>query len=801
MAEMQAAASAVVVVETGRDQVTTEQQTRDLDLVSVSGLTMPAHVAAFVDSEFGADTKKLKRLGEILGGLGSQRARLMEQVATARSEVPRRLERALHEAEAAVGELEALRERRERLAHEVERHVEETAPCAEPIARLIGQVDELEGYLSYLKWISQIEELSDSIQQHLMTNSIGEALEKLVSMSELDRVLQPSSCTHLRRFVRSTLVFWHKILREKLTNDFEEVLKQLQWPFISTHQGLVTPLTPGANTQELHANLETFFCHLLQLHIPDEVISRPRRLPEEYALPEIPPIALPFQLMLTPLEKRFRYHFQGNKQTNDLSKPEWYLTQVLTWISHHSDFLETTIQDVLFKANSPLDAKLEFIRGLMLLVMEKAAYDVPRLLFDDTLFCHLVDELLLFEREVRAAHGYPAALPGVLHVLSQEACFQKWLAVERKFSLEKVDSMLSSEAAWSCQYQDVGELEEAHVPDCAEMFMTLLQVITDRYKWLPQMWHKLKFLELQMDLLDDFRIRLTQVMKEEAHSPLGTRYCAVLNAAAYVTSVLSDWSDNVFFLQMQQAYLEEVSRETGDRATARGRMSELQLGQLASLEASVFDDTVRLLHRLQQEMLSKVGDCMFKEVKEKAQLYKRERWLSLPAQVEQVTMSLSSTACPFVVALRDRLLQMERQLSAELFATLWVAVAEKLDIFLYEEVILANHFNEGGAAQLQFDMMRNLFPLFAQYCKRPENYFKHVKEACLVLTLGVGPALLLREVLNSWANEGGKEDDLSDGEQSQHTAFKSLNEMGIYKLSPRTVKILLGLRTNLPANA
>lgn len=40
------------------------------------------------------------------------------------------------------------------------------------------------------------------------------------------------------------------------------------------------------------------------------------------------------------------------------------------------------------------------------------------------------------------------------------------------------------------------------------------------------------------------------------------------------------------------------------------------------------------------------------------------------------------------------------------------------------QVILANHFNEGGAAQLQFDMTRNLFPLFSHYCKRPENYFK-----------------------------------------------------------------------------
>lgn len=49
--------------------------------------------------------------------------------------------------------------------------------------------------------------------------------------------------------------------------------------------------------------------------------------------------------------------------------------------------------------------------------------------------------------------------------------------------------------------------------------------------------------------------------------------------------------------------------------------------------------------------------------------------------------------------------------------------ADRVLVFL-RQVILSNHFSEGGAAQLQFDMTRNLFPLFGHYCKRPENFFK-----------------------------------------------------------------------------
>ena len=45
-------------------------------------------------------------------------------------------------------------------------------------------------------------------------------------------------------------------------------------------------------------------------------------------------------------------------------------------------------------------------------------------------------------------------------------------------------------------------------------------------------------------------------------------------------------------------------------------------------------------------------------------------------------------------------------------------------MMIFVQVILSNNFNEGGAMQLQFDMTRNIFPLFAAYSAKPENYFK-----------------------------------------------------------------------------
>ncbi|XP_034375632.1 RAD50-interacting protein 1 isoform X2 [Arvicanthis niloticus] len=770
--------------ESGDDTKNTEEKS-DVDTVALVGSERLSqgsdddelsYVSAFIEKEVGSDLKSLKKLGKLIEQMTESKVKLEEQVLTISSEIPKRIQSALKDAEESKQVLNQFLEQETPLFSSINSHLLTAQPWMDDLGAMINQIEEIGRHLTYLKWVSRIEELSDNIQQYLMTNSVPEAASILVTMAELDIKLQESSCTHLLSFMRATVKFWHKILKDKLTSDFEETLAQLHWPFITHTQSQTVGVSRPASAPEVYANLETLFCQLLKLQASDELLTEPKQLPEKYCLPASPSVILPIQIMLVPLQKRFRYHFRGSRQTNVISKPEWYLAQVLMWIGNHTHFLDEKIQPILDKVGSAVNARLEFSRGLVTLILEKLASDIPCLLYDDSLFCHLVDEVLLFERELHSVHGYPSTYASCMHILSEETCFQRWLTVERKFALQKMDSMLSSEAAWVSQYKDITDVDEMKVPDCAEVFMTLLLVITDRYKSLPTASRKLQFLELQKDLVDDFRIRLTQVMKEESRASLGFRYCAILNAVNYISAVLADWADNVFFLQLQQAAMEVFAENNV--------LSKLQLGQLASMESSVFDDMINLLERLKLDMLTRQVDHVFRDVRDAAKLYKKERWLSLPSQSEQAVMSLSSSACPLLLTLRDRLLQLEQQLCFSLFRIFWQMLVEKLDVYIYQEIILANHFNEGGAAQLQFDMTRNLFPLFSHYCKRPENYFKHVKEACIVLNLNVGSALLLKDVLQS---------------SSEHIpATAALNEVGVYKLAQQDVEILLNLRTNWP---
>lgn len=751
------------------------------------------HVADFLEKEVGSDLKSLRDVGQLLDKLREENAALEEQVLTVSSSVPPKVCAALSAAEETTCSLKDLLQREQLTSNMLHQHLQGAQPWMENLGQTCNQVDTIERHMKYLQCLQHIEELSAAVQQCLMTSSVWEAIRAVDGMVALDCGLHQSGCSHLQDFVRETLRFWHKIIKDRLASDFEKILTQLHWPIISPP---TQTLTPTANCQEISSQLELLVTQLLALQTSDDLISQ-RPLASGDSLPstqpgssathpsQASPLCLPIQIMLLPLSRRFKYHFYGNRQTNSLSKPEWYLTQVLMWMGNSSTFMEEKIQPILDRAGATLSARVELCRGLLSLVQDKVASDASRLLYDDVLFCHLVEEVLQFEKELRSNQSYPAVLPGLLHLLLEDAVLQKWLTVEKKMAVEKMDAMLSSGGAWSSQYKDISDMDELKAPDCAETFMTLLQVITERYRALPCPSAQLKFLGLQRDLVDDFRIRLTQVMKEESRCPLGVRYCAILNAVNYIATILGDWGDNVFFLQLQQAAVSLGEEEV------LGGLGMMEVGRLASLEGSIFDGLLALLDRLKGDMLGRLLEWTMREITEKTRPYSQERWLSLPLQQDQSAMSLSSSACPMMLCVRDRLLNLHQVLSLSLFQLAWQGLAERLDKFLYQDVILSNHFNDGGAVQLQFDMTRNLFPLFGHYCKRPENFFKHVKEACIILCLNVGSAILLRTLL--------KESEEATGDGALDPPPESaLNELGIYCLAPCDVLILLNLRASWP---
>ncbi|XP_048760330.2 RAD50-interacting protein 1-like [Ostrea edulis] len=730
-----------------------------------------------VNKKFGNDIKSLSDLKSFYSETRKATQALESRLALTEWDIPPEVDEALQNAEEAQTTVTALQTKSDSLHHDILDHCTTLKNLVEDLTPLINQVDELNKYKQYLSCVAHIENISIQIHSALMADRTAVAVDEFCSLTEYYIQKQNSQCQNLLQFLKDTILFWYDLLKARLSSLLEESLKAVGWPLIAT--SIKTPPPPS----DPSLSMDAIFLQLLLLQLPEPLSKEVQKktltfLSQEFSFK---PLLLPIQHLVTPLHKRFKYHFYGNKQTNNWEKPEWYFGQVLNWIRDHSSFLDQRIQHLLEIAGFyVVDAKVEFMRGLVVLVMEKMAADLPTIMEDEHLFCHLVDEAIFFDHELHQIYHYPTGLNSSMDILTVPRVFDRWIEIEKKFAIEKMDSLLSSTTAWESQYKNIADIDTLKVPECGESFVTLMSTITDRYKYLPSPDHRLKFLGMQLELLEDFRIRLVQVMKEVTHDSLGDTFCAIFNAVHYITEVLREWCNATFFVELQYHSAARPVEFAADPGKRDAKIPALRGGGGFMADKSVFDEGIDLYDKLKIEMEKNILNHAFVDVQARSQPYRKMKWRDLE---ESADLSLTTAACDMLMVLRDHLLTMNRKLSKPLFVKLWRKLADKMSKFMLDEVVLQNRFSEAGAKQLEFDMTRNLFPLFAEYTTKPQNYFRQINEACVLLCLRVGSALLLREVLMS-------DDSVPEKEQA-------LQDVGVYKLAPQVALNVLHSRTNL----
>ena len=88
----------------------------------------------------------------------------------------------------------------------------------------------------------------------------------------------------------------------------------------------------------------------------------------------------------------------------------------------------------------PYFFKVEFSRGLVMLVLEKMYTGISEMVYDEHIFSHFIDETLTFDRQLRTVYAYPSSQPGPLHILVQDHVIEKWILIEKKckFTLQQL---------------------------------------------------------------------------------------------------------------------------------------------------------------------------------------------------------------------------------------------------------------------------------------------------------------------------------------------------------------------------
>jgi hypothetical protein len=443
--------------------------------------------------------------------------------------------------------------------------------------------------------------------------------------------------------------------------------------------------------------------------------------------------------LVDPIAKRFTYHFSGARQTNQLGRPEWFLTYAVQQVAMHTPFLIGTVQPILDECSLfNYDLRSHFLRRVVALVRSKVGAVLPQVIEDELMLAHYVDEVIAFEKTMREIHGHGHAQPtSVLGLFYDEpSVLRRWLAIECKFGKEKLREQTLSPTWLNTIF--LGEGGEPPATESAEQLMAFLDCVTVRFQWVSNPMHRLSFVhQVQLDLISDYYDELNDIGKlimlkidEEGVEPFDLKQLVgMMNSALYCANVLRSWAELPTFLEL------EYFQAKG----AHMRADEIEIEQLASVTDSIFDEKIANFDALAATIqASLIGSVVGTFAGNLDGANRKERlWVhssSFSQIVDQQPHEVSPELCHPLAGLREQLALLHELSHGSVFNKLWKQIASKLDSYIFTKVIGSmKSLSKSGAVQLEFDM-QNLFSLFRPFTQRPENFLRKVKEATIVLT-------------------------------------------------------------------
>ncbi|KAE8382602.1 TIP-1 family-domain-containing protein [Aspergillus bertholletiae] len=558
-------------------------------------------------------------------------------------------------------------------------------------------------------------------------------------------------------------------LRDHMKTDFTKrlqgTLEQMKWPA----KDLYLP-------DNLRAQWRDSVELLLDLQTP-ELYSRDASKEK----PVKPPVLLPLEVMVHPLELRFKYHFSGDRQTNRLDKPEYFLAHVTDLINNFGGFIASSLQPIFDEKAQAVGSDLEwnfynashaYITALLPILRHKITTYLPQISSHPQLLSHFVHELMNFDNEIRESWNY---LPDpytednwkgmTWEVLTEQGWFERWLQVEKDFALARYKEIVDTPDSGHIDYDGVDR--SATKPTKAAIRVNdLLETITERYQPLSSFGQKLRFLiDIQITIFDQFHERLhsaleaylamTSTIGRTVQSADGSsvegvagleRLSRVFGSAEYLEKKMEDWSNEVFFVELWSELQERVQQNKDSGKNVAGSMSVADVASRtsqavtngndpgAASEGALFDETASAYRRLRLRSESVITSTLTSNMRTALKPYSRvSTWATVSGGLTS-PLPPSSDLAPAMRTLSTEISFLSRTLGIAPLRRIVRQVLLSVQTYIWNNVLARNMFSAAGAAQLMSD----------------------VEHLCNVIDVALGPAAQVGSSANALRklNEG-----------------------------------------------
>ncbi|KAI0344153.1 hypothetical protein BDW22DRAFT_1355453 [Trametopsis cervina] len=406
------------------------------------------------------------------------------------------------------------------------------------------------------------------------------------------------------------VVAFLKNIQERTWNDIKSAFaatllaaaEKLQWPL---------PVDYVSAPPEDRKAFEAAFANLLKLqNLAKKLHSEPQPRTERDGV-------YPIEVLVQPVSLRFKYHFEGTRQTNRLDKPEWYFTHILNIAHEQRPFMDNVIQPLLSSTEyRNIIAWREFTLLLLPLLSRKLRRSMSALVSHPPILAHTIYQALAFDSSLKeegfALGGTSASTAqekdkqeeatweGVSEIiLGKKEWFEAWMEGERAFAMDQYLEIISANDAWLIADENIEDEDstidrELKPTNSARRVKALVEQVTDRYSPLPQFVQRTRFLiTVQLPLLESYHARisssldafetLSSAFMRAVPGSLGTdtgrtkdsksltagvegvqRLCKALVSAKYTAAAMESWGEDLFFLELWT----QISHKAALRARA-----------------------------------------------------------------------------------------------------------------------------------------------------------------------------------------------------------------------------------------
>ncbi|KAJ6786140.1 hypothetical protein PWT90_04875 [Aphanocladium album] len=606
------------------------------------------------------------------------------------------------------------------LQDSIDVRVRETAASdapAEAIARLQRPMQKLKAVelaRKYLVLLQDVERLRREARVHL-PGSPKAALEPYAQLKELAlklRSLPGSEELHLVEHVEAVTESLWTEMKKIMSDELEAVLKARSWPRVDPQS-------------EMDEDWIACFEKLVDIQMPEILHS-----------PEVVPL-LPVHVMAHIFIAEFRFHFLSDKPTSKAQSMgshcfPWFLSIVEKW----EDFFRDNLAPVLAAKfhDTPAADKTVYADPVcalvtsMLTVMREKVHAVANEAVGNTPFLStFIGQLVNFDETIRLRFSYDGGdaergWPGLTaEVLAQH--FEAWFEAERKFALDRFETILEADDARKIDY-DYAPAGKMKPTFAAVRVADLLRTITTKYERLRSLKYKVRFLtRIQLDILDGYHERLKGSLEayQSMTSALGRTLhgatkeqlaaleglgaletlCKVIGSADHIVNALTEWGDEEFFTE----FWDELQRGSGS-----DRRSELEGEQdVTSSNGSngaIFDETIAAYsnrRRAAEDILvSTLADAHLKAFRAYTQ---RPQWTTIgdADTLDPSQLSITAELDLPLSKLKENFEFLSRALSSASYRRVWHGALSKLQDLLWNSVLMKHQFTTLGAIQLAHD--------------------------------------------------------------------------------------------------